>query len=74
MTRLRMLSLALALALCGLTFTACKKEGPAEKAGKEIDKKTKEAGDALKDMGKEIKEKSKEAKEGVKDAAKDATK
>ena len=38
--------LALALWL-GLGFAACKQEGPAEKAGKEIDKAAKEMGQAM---------------------------
>ncbi len=49
------------------SFTACKKEGPAEragksidetaeKAGKQIDKTTEKAGDKIEDAGKKLKE------------------
>jgi len=33
--------------LLGLTLSACQKEGPGEKAGKEIDKAAKDAGQAI---------------------------
>ena len=41
------LNLLVAVVLLGLTLSACQKEGPAEKAGKEIDKAAKEAGQAV---------------------------
>ena len=48
------------LAIClGLASSACKKEGPAEKAGKEIDKAAKEMGQALDRVGDAVKDASK---------------
>ena len=41
------LNLLVTVVLLGLTLSACQKEGPAEKAGKEIDKAAKEAGQAM---------------------------
>ncbi len=41
------LNLLVTVVLLGLTLSACQKEGPAEKAGKEIDKAAKEAGQAV---------------------------
>ena len=41
------LSLLVTVVLLGLTLSACQKEGPGEKAGKEIDKAAKEAGKAM---------------------------
>lgn len=41
------LSLLVAVALLGLTLSACQKEGPAEKAGKEIDKTVKDVGQSM---------------------------
>jgi hypothetical protein len=50
----------LAVALLGLTLSACeKKEGPAEKAGKEIDKAAKEAGQAMDKAADAVKEATK---------------
>ena len=41
------LNLLITVVLLGLTLSACQKEGPGEKAGKEIDKAAKEAGKAM---------------------------
>ena len=41
------LKLLITVVLLGLTLSACQKEGPGEKAGKEIDKAAKEAGKAM---------------------------
>ena len=40
-------NLLVTVVFLGLTLSACQKEGPAEKAGKEIDKAAKEAGQAV---------------------------
>lgn len=56
MQKLNMVVLAL---LLGLAFSACKKEGPAEKAGKEIDKAAKEMGQAVDRAGDAVKEATK---------------
>ena len=36
-----------AVALLGFTLSACQKEGPAEKAGKEVDKAAKDLGQSM---------------------------
>ena len=41
------LHLLVTAVLLGLTLSACQKEGPGEKAGKEIDKAAKETGKAM---------------------------
>jgi outer membrane PBP1 activator LpoA protein len=41
------LNLLVTVVLLGLTLSACEKEGPGEKAGKEIDKAAKEVGKAM---------------------------
>jgi len=39
-----------------LVFSACEKEGPAEKAGKKIDKAVEKAGDTLEKAGDKVEE------------------
>lgn len=39
-----------------VSFTACKKEGPAERAGKKIDKTIEKAGDKIEEAGEKVKE------------------
>ena len=41
------LNLLVTMVFLGLTLSACQKEGPGEKAGKEIDKAAKETGKAM---------------------------
>jgi hypothetical protein len=53
MVRLLMAALAF---MAAANLTACKKEGPAEKAGKEIDKAVDKAGDAVEDAGDKVKD------------------
>lgn len=36
-------------------MVACRKEGPAERAGKQLDKAAKKAGEGLQDLGKKLK-------------------
>lgn len=55
--------MALMLGIC-----ACEKEGPAEKAGKNIDEAVENAGDAMKKAGESAGEKLEEAGDKVKDA------
>jgi hypothetical protein len=44
-------------ALLAISFSACQKEeGPAEKAGKEIDKAVKDAGQAMENAAESVKE------------------
>ena len=42
-----------------VSFTACKKEGPAERAGKKIDKTIEKAGDKIEEAGEKAKESTK---------------
>ena len=53
------LNLLVTVVLLGLTLSACQKEGPAEKAGKEIDKAAKEAGQAMEKAVDSVKEATK---------------
>ena len=53
------ISLLVAVALLGLTLSACQKEGPAEKAGKEVDKAAKDAGQAMEKAVDSVKEATK---------------
>ncbi len=48
-----------AVALLGLTLSACQKEGPAEKTGKEIDKAVKDLGQSMEKAGDSVKEATK---------------
>jgi len=52
---MRVLMLAL-LTYTAFGLAACEKEGPAERAGKQVDKAVDGAGDAVKDAGDSMKE------------------
>jgi hypothetical protein len=56
MTKLTVLITA---TLLGLTLSACQKEGPAEKTGKEIDKAAKDLGQSMEKAGDAVKEATK---------------
>lgn len=56
MTKLNVL---IAAALLGLTLSACEKEGPAEKTGKEIDKAVKDLGQSMEKAADSVKEATK---------------
>lgn len=45
--------------LLGLTLSACEKEGPAEKTGKEIDKAAKDLGQSMEKAADSVKEATK---------------
>ena len=53
------LNILVAAALLGLTLSACQKEGPAEKAGKEIDKAAKDVGQTMEKAADSVKEATK---------------
>ena len=53
------LTVLIAAMLFGLTLSACQKEGPAEKAGKEIDKAAKDLGQSMEKAGDAVKEATK---------------
>ena len=48
-----------AVTLLGLTLSACQKEGPAEKAGKEIDKAAKDVGQSMEKAADKVNETAK---------------
>jgi hypothetical protein len=50
-----------------LISSACHKEGPAEKVGKDIDKAMENTGDTMKDAGKSLGEKMEDAGDRLKD-------
>jgi hypothetical protein len=52
-----------------LNTTACHREGPAEKAGKDLDKAMDDAGDAMKKAGKSMSDKIDEAGDKMRNAA-----
>jgi hypothetical protein len=49
----------IAAVLLGLTLSACEKEGPAEKTGKEIDKAAKDLGQSMEKAADSVKEATK---------------
>ena len=60
MGMLKKIHFLLVIALLGLTLSACqKKEGPAEKAGKEIDKAAKDLGQSMEKAADSVKEATK---------------
>ena len=68
---LRKICLAVNAVLLGLTVVACeKKEGPAEKMGKEVDKAAEKAGQAMDKAADSVKETAKDAADKAKEATK----
>jgi hypothetical protein len=51
-------AVALRASLYLIPLAGCEQEGPAEKAGKEMDRAVEDAGDAVEDAGKNLKEAS----------------
>ena len=49
------LTVALCASLSLMTLAGCEQEGPAEKAGKEIDRAVEDAGEAMEDAGEKLK-------------------
>jgi outer membrane PBP1 activator LpoA protein len=49
----------IAVLLLGIMLSACEKEGPAEKAGKELDKAAKDVGQAMERAADSVKESTK---------------
>ena len=54
MQRLSKALVGLAIGITTLGIVACHEEGPAERAGKQIDKATDDTSDAMKDAGKKL--------------------
>ena len=68
-TLARLLSLLVLLALAG---SACvKKEGPAERAGKKVDKALEKIGDKIEDAGDKIEDAADKAEDKIEDALDD---
>ncbi len=64
----RIVSMVFGVLLIG-TFAACEKkqsEGPAERAGKEVDKAMEQVGKKVEEVGKKMQEAEKSAKEALK--------
>jgi hyperosmotically inducible periplasmic protein len=53
-----------------VSFTACKKEGPAERAGKKVDETVEKAGEKIKESAEKAGDKIEKAGEKVKEATK----
>ena len=53
-----------------VSFTACKKEGPAERAGKKIDETVEKAGEKIEESAEKAGDKIEEAGEKVKESTK----
>jgi len=53
------LKLLITVVLLGVTLSACQKEGPAEKAGKEIDKTVKDVGQSMEKAADSVKDATK---------------
>ena len=53
-----------------VSFTACKKEGPAERAGKKVDEAVEKAGEKIKESAKKTGDKIEEAGDKVKESTK----
>jgi uncharacterized lipoprotein YehR (DUF1307 family) len=51
-----------------ISFTACKKEGPAERAGKKMDETIEKAGDKIKESAEKAGDKIEEAGDKVKES------
>ena len=64
-------SAAVVMAALLMALSGCQKqEGPAEKAGKEIDKAVEQAGEKINKAGEKVGEEVKKAGEAIQDAAK----
>ena len=61
-------ALAVCASVLAFGFSACEKQGPAEKAGEEIDEAVGATKDTAKEVGEEVKEGAAEVKDEVKDA------
>jgi hypothetical protein len=56
MSMLRKVLLILCSVMIVIAFIGCRKEGPAEKAGKQIDKAVEKTGDKLEEAGNKVKD------------------
>jgi len=65
---LRRLVVLLVAAAFMFPLAACEKEGPAEKAGEEIDETVEKAGEKMEEAGEEVTQEVEEAKEEVRES------
>lgn len=70
MSILKKIILAFFSCMIIVSFAACKKEGPAERAGEKIDKTVEKAGEKVKESSEKAGDKIEEAGEKVKEATK----
>jgi hypothetical protein len=68
MTLIKKVLLVICSLLLVFSFTACKKEGPAERAGEKIDETVEKAGEKMEEAGEEMKETSEKAGEKIEEA------
>lgn len=61
------LLIAVLIGCLSIAVVSCETEGPAEKAGEEIDQTVEKTGEKVEDAGEAVKEKAEEAKEEVKE-------
>jgi len=59
MSLLKEIMLVLFSCMIIVSFAACKKQGPAERAGEKIDKTIEKAGDKIEEAGEKVKESTK---------------
>ncbi len=50
------------LLISALAFAACQKEGPAERAGREVDRSVQKAGQAIESAGEKVQEAARDGK------------
>ena len=62
-------ALLAALALALGTLAGCEQEGPAERAGEEVDEAVEEAGDTVEEAGEAIEETAEEAEEEMEEGS-----
>jgi hypothetical protein len=70
MSILKKIVLVLFSCMIIVSFTACKKEGPAESVGKKIDEAVEKTGDKIKDSAEKAGDKIEEAGDKVKESTK----
>jgi len=64
----------LVVSALSMGLSGCQKEGPAERAGKEVDKAVEKAGQQIEKVGEKTEQMLEKAGEKVRDTAKSATK
>ena len=70
MSILKNIILVFFISMIIVSFTACKKEGPAERAGKKIDETVEKTGEKIKESTEKVGDKIEEAGEKVKESTK----